>query len=140
MLEFHLPHWTQDSTYTKTIRTVLAAVVALMGVINGFTVLQPIRIWRLALLFGVLDQFAPFTPSLWPVVQRGRSFALLLGFFFCIIALGLAHGKRRAYLSYTFHLTQETQGNLRLRLQRSINMYYFLVPTPSKNSAGATRS
>ena len=139
MLEFHLPPWTQDSTYTKTIRAVVAAAVALMGAINGFTVLQPIRIGRLALLFGVLDQFAPFAPSLWPVAQTGRTVALILGFFLCIVALGLAHGKRRAYLSYTFHLTQETQGNLRLRLQRSINMYYFLVPTPSKNSAGATR-
>lgn len=97
MLETHLPPWIQDSAYTKTIRAVVATAVALMGVINGLTVLQPIRIWRLALLFGVLDQFAPFTPSLWPVAQTGRTMALLLGFFLCIVALGLARGKRRAW-------------------------------------------
>jgi lysylphosphatidylglycerol synthetase-like protein (DUF2156 family) len=49
------------------------------------------------LLIGVLNQFAPFTPSLWPVVQTGRTAALLLGFFLCIVALGLARGKRRAW-------------------------------------------
>ena len=97
MLETHLPPWTQDSANTKTIRAVVATAVALMGVINGFTVLLPIRIGRLALLFGVLDQFAPFTPSLWPVAQTGRTVALLLGFFLCIVALGLARGKRRAW-------------------------------------------
>ena len=97
MLETHLPFWTQDSAYKKTIRTVVAAAVALMGVINGLTVLQPIRIGRLALLFGMLDQFAPFTPSLWPVAQTGRTVALILGFFLCIVALGLVRGKRRTW-------------------------------------------
>jgi lysylphosphatidylglycerol synthetase-like protein (DUF2156 family) len=76
---------------------VVAAAVALMGVINGAAVLLPIRIGRLALLFRVLDQFAPFTPSLWPVAQTGRTVALMLGFFLCIVALGLARGKRRAW-------------------------------------------
>jgi phosphatidylglycerol lysyltransferase len=97
MLETHLPPWPQDSAYTKTVRTVVAIAVTLMGVIDGAAVLLPIRIGRLAWLIGVLNQFAPFTPSLWPVAQTGRTAALILGFFLCIVALGLARGKRRAW-------------------------------------------
>ncbi|HLZ80181.1 MAG TPA: phosphatidylglycerol lysyltransferase domain-containing protein [Ktedonobacteraceae bacterium] len=97
MLEIQLPTWTQDSAYTKTIRAVVAAAVALMGALNGLAVLLPIRIGRLELLLGVFDQFAPFTPSLWPVAQTGRTVALILGFFLYIVAFGLARGKRHAW-------------------------------------------
>ncbi|HYX50605.1 MAG TPA: hypothetical protein VE843_12725, partial [Ktedonobacteraceae bacterium] len=97
MLKTHLTTWNQNSANTKIIRVMIATAVALMGVINGFIVLQPIRIGRLALLFRVLDQFAPFTPSLWPVAQTGRTIALLLGFFLCIVALGFLQGKYSAW-------------------------------------------
>jgi lysylphosphatidylglycerol synthetase-like protein (DUF2156 family) len=97
MFETHLPPWTRDSAHAKTIRAVVAAAVALMGMINGFSALQPIRIGRLALLFRILNQFAPFTPSLLPVAQTGRTVALMLGFFLCLVALGLARGKQRAW-------------------------------------------
>jgi lysylphosphatidylglycerol synthetase-like protein (DUF2156 family) len=79
------------------IRAGVAIAVALLGVVNGFTVLLPIHIGRLALLFDVLDLFAPFTPSLWPVAQTGRTIAFMLGFFLCLIALGLGRGKQRAW-------------------------------------------
>lgn len=97
MLKTHLPLWTQDTVYTRTIRASIAAAVALMGVVNGLTVLLPIRSGRLELFIAVFDQFAPFTPFLWPAAQTGRTAALILGFFLCIVALGLARGKRRAW-------------------------------------------
>lgn len=97
MLKTHLPLWKQNDASTKAIRVLVGTAVALLGVINGFIVLQPIRIGRLVLLFWFLDQFAPFTPSFWPVAQIGHTLALLLGFFLCMIALGLSRGKRRAW-------------------------------------------
>jgi len=97
MFETHPPSRIRESSGIKTLRIVVAAAVALMGVINGFAVLQPIRVGRLVFLISMLEQFAPFTPSLWPVAQTGRTVALLLGFFLCIVALGLWRGKRRAW-------------------------------------------
>ncbi|GAC1403341.1 MAG: hypothetical protein NVS4B12_25520 [Ktedonobacteraceae bacterium] len=74
-----------------------ALAIAMMGVINGLTVLLPARSGELALLGSLLNQLAPFAPSIWPVLSIGRTLALILGFFLLVIASGLARGKRRAW-------------------------------------------
>ncbi|GAC1392122.1 MAG: hypothetical protein NVSMB38_14590 [Ktedonobacteraceae bacterium] len=79
------------------IHLVLACSVALLGVVNGLAVLLPTRPGRLALLTTMVNQLAPFSPSIWPVVQTGRTIALILGFFLCLLAIGLARGKQRAW-------------------------------------------
>lgn len=42
---------------------------------------------------GICFGFAP----IWPFTLTGRTASLILGFFLCLIALGLARGKRRAW-------------------------------------------
>src|SRR5438128_6933130 len=87
----------QPAQATGKRRVVVALAVAVMGVINDLTVLLPTRPGRLALLGNVLNQLAPFAPSIWPVLSTGRTLALILGFFLLVIAFGLARGKRRAW-------------------------------------------
>jgi phosphatidylglycerol lysyltransferase len=79
------------------IRDVFALAVAAMGAINVLTVLLPTRPGRLALLGSLLNRLAPFTPLLLPVLDIGRTLALILGFFLLVVAFGLARGKRRAW-------------------------------------------
>lgn len=83
--------------FNGLIRVGLALLIAIMGAINILTVLLPIRSGGLALLESLLNQLAPFAPSIWPVLSIGRTFALILGFFLLMLASGLAHGKRRAW-------------------------------------------
>lgn len=90
-------HTFQITSIRKEIRGVIAFAVALMGVINGLTVLLPTRPGRLDILLAFFNYVAPFAPSIWPFVQVGRTVALILGFFLCLLALGLARGKRRAW-------------------------------------------
>jgi len=97
MLEVQFPLRTQIVAHKKLIREVIAVTIALMGIINGLTALLPTRPGRLELLISFFDQLAPFAPSIWPFTQTGRTAALILGFFLCLIALGLARGKRRAW-------------------------------------------
>src|SRR5438128_5598372 len=87
----------QPAQATGKRRVVVALAVAVMGVINDLTVLLPTRPGRLALLGNVLNQLAPFAPSIWPVLDTGRTLALILGFFLLVVAFGLARGKRRAW-------------------------------------------
>jgi lysylphosphatidylglycerol synthetase-like protein (DUF2156 family) len=68
-----------------------------MGIINVLAVLLPTRPGRLALLGSLLNQLAPFAPSILPVLDTGRTLALILGFFLLVVAFGLARGKRRAW-------------------------------------------
>lgn len=79
-------------------RRLLAIGVALMGIINGLTVLLPSRPGRLALLIVVLNQIAPFSPSVFSFIHLGSTAALILGFYLLLLAFGLARGKRYAYL------------------------------------------
>ncbi len=87
----------QQAQATGKLRVVFALAVAVMGVINVLTVLLPTRPGRLALLGSLLNQLAPFAPSIWPVLDTGRTLALILGFFLLVVAFGLARGKRRAW-------------------------------------------
>src|SRR5262249_30204452 len=91
------PRWTQVTSHKKVIRGVVAITVACMGIINGLTVLIPFHRGRLELLIGFFNQIAPFAPPIWLFTHAGRTFALILGFFLCLVALGLARGKRRAW-------------------------------------------
>ncbi|HLI89892.1 MAG TPA: phosphatidylglycerol lysyltransferase domain-containing protein [Ktedonobacteraceae bacterium] len=81
----------------KEVRVIIAFAVALMGIMNALAVLLPVRRGRLVILVGVINQFAPFTPSIWPFLGSGRTLALILGFFLCLVASGLVRGKRRAW-------------------------------------------
>ena len=92
----HLFRFRMASSATK-LRLAIAVAVALMGLVNGLSVLLPARPGLLALLSAFLASIAPFAPSFWPFVETGRSAALLLGFFLCFLALGLARGKQRAW-------------------------------------------
>lgn len=96
-----LPRWqvqTQHGrTLQKDIRYAFALAVAFMGSMNELAVLLPVRPGRLALLNTILEQLAPFAPSLWPILRIGRTVALILGFFLLVIAFGLVNGKRRAW-------------------------------------------
>src|SRR2546430_12062822 len=87
----------QGAQVTGKLPVVFALAVAVMGIINGLTVLVPTRPGRLALLGSLLNQLAPFAPSILPVLDTGRTLALILGFFLLVIAFGLARGKRRAW-------------------------------------------
>src|SRR6266487_5488767 len=87
----------QRAQTTGKLRVVFALAVALMGIINVLTVLLPTRPGRLALLGSLLNQLAPFAPSILPVLDTGRTLALILGFFLLVVAFGLARGKRRAW-------------------------------------------
>jgi phosphatidylglycerol lysyltransferase len=87
----------QRTQATGKLRVVFALAVAVMGVINDLTVLLPTRPGRLALLGSLLNQLTPFSPSIWPVLDTGRTLALILGFFLLVVAFGLARGKRRAW-------------------------------------------
>src|SRR5579859_8161945 len=78
----------------------LASGVALMGIVNGLTVLLPTLPGRLDLLTNFLNALAPFTPSAWSFIHFGSITALILGFYLLLLAFGLAHGKR-----YAFQLT-----------------------------------
>jgi lysylphosphatidylglycerol synthetase-like protein (DUF2156 family) len=89
--------WTHIIPRKKGIRWSIALAVAFMGLINGLTVLLPARPGRLELLMSFLSQIAPFAPPVWPFTSTGRSAALILGFFLCLLALGLVRGKRRAW-------------------------------------------
>ena len=89
--------WSQQAQATGKLRVVFALAVAVMGVINDLTVLLPTRPGRLALLGSLLNQLAPFSPSILPVLDTGRTLALILGFFLLVVAFGLARGKRRAW-------------------------------------------
>jgi lysylphosphatidylglycerol synthetase-like protein (DUF2156 family) len=91
------PQRLHKEQYVKLIRIALSIAVAVMGVINGLTVLLPTRPGRLALLFNLFDQLAPFAPSIWSFIRTGRTIALIAGFFLLLIAFGLARGKRRAW-------------------------------------------
>ena len=91
------PHWSSRAQPTRVIRAGFALAIAVIGGINGLTVLLPARPGRLALLGSLLNQLAPFAPSIWPVLSTGRTLALILGFFLLVIAFGLARGKRRAW-------------------------------------------
>jgi phosphatidylglycerol lysyltransferase len=64
-----------------------------MGIINGLAVLLPYR----SFLLDLIEQIAPFSPLIWPFMGTSRTVALILGFFLCLIAIGLAHGKRSAW-------------------------------------------
>src|SRR5947209_8102676 len=81
----------------KALRRVFALTIAIMGIVNGLTVLLPTRPGRLAFLVTLFDNLAPFAPSLWPFLHAGQTVALILGFFLLLLALGLARGKRRAW-------------------------------------------
>jgi lysylphosphatidylglycerol synthetase-like protein (DUF2156 family) len=87
----------QQAQATGKLRVVFALAVAVMGAINDLTVLLPTGPERLALLGSLLNQLAPFSPSILPVLDTGRSLALILGFFLLVVAFGLARGKRRAW-------------------------------------------
>src|SRR3989441_3599929 len=87
----------QRAQPTRVIRAGFALAIAVIGGINGLTVLLPARPGRLALLGSLLNQLAPFAPSIWPVLATGRTMALILGFFLLVVAFGLARGKRRAW-------------------------------------------
>lgn len=91
------PHHTRVFSQETGIHLVLACSVAFMGVINGLAVLLPARSAHLALLATIVSQLAPFSSSIWPIIQAGRTIALILGFFLCLLALGLARGKQRAW-------------------------------------------
>ena len=90
-------HGLQPGRAIGKLRAVFALAVAVMGVINDLTVLLPTRPGRLALLGSLLNPLAPFAPSIWPVLDTGRTLALILGFFLLVVAFGLARGKRRAW-------------------------------------------
>lgn len=79
-------------------RRLLAIGVALMGIVNGLTVLLPSLPGRRALLIALLNQIAPFTPSVFSFIHLGSTTALILGFYLLILASGLARGKRHARL------------------------------------------
>jgi lysylphosphatidylglycerol synthetase-like protein (DUF2156 family) len=84
----------------RLIRGMLALTVALMGCMNGLTVLLPSHPGRFELLRDLLttiDLLAPFGVAFWPVLQTGYTLALLIGFFLILLAIGLARGKRRAW-------------------------------------------
>lgn len=97
MFEMQFPRWTQVTSHKKIVRGVIATTGAFMGIINGLTALLPSRQGRLELLIGFFNQIAPFAPSVWRFTHAGRTLALILGFFLCIVAVGLARGKRRAW-------------------------------------------
>ena len=97
MLKLRQPLQTEMPPYSQFVRSLLAITVALMAIVNGFTVLLPARAGRLALLEILFNQLAPFAASIWPLIQAGRTIALILGFFLLLIAGGLARGKRRAW-------------------------------------------
>ena len=94
------------------LRVVFALAVAVMGVINVLTVLLPTRPGRLALLGSLLNELAPFAPSIWPVLDTGRTLALILGFFLLVVAFGLARGKRRAWQFALFLLPLSALAHL----------------------------
>jgi lysylphosphatidylglycerol synthetase-like protein (DUF2156 family) len=90
----------QAPSLRSLIRGVLALTVALMGCVNGLTVLVPLHPGRIELLrdlYSTLVALAPFGPGFWPFVQTGYLSALLVGFFLILLALGLARGKERAW-------------------------------------------
>ena len=67
MLKVYLPQSTlimHIKLSKQAVRGMLATIVALMGIINGLTVLLPARLGRLALLEDRLAFLAPFTPSI----------------------------------------------------------------------------
>src|SRR5579864_3414526 len=97
MLKLRQPLQTGMPRYAPFVRSLLAITVALMAIVNGLTVLLPARAGRLALLALLYNQVAPFAASIWPVIQAGRTIALILGFFLLLVAGGLARGKRRAW-------------------------------------------
>jgi lysylphosphatidylglycerol synthetase-like protein (DUF2156 family) len=81
----------------REIRWCSAAIVALMGIMNGMAVLLPMHAGRLIVLERIVALIAPFAPSVWPLVTIGRTSTLILGFFLCLLSLGLARGKQRAW-------------------------------------------
>ena len=97
MLKLRQPLQAELPPYSQVVRSLLAITVALMAIVNGLTVLLPARAGRLALLAILFNQLAPFAASIWPVIQAGRTIALILGFFLLLVAGGLARGKRRAW-------------------------------------------
>src|SRR5260370_677135 len=82
-------HGPQPGRAIGKLRAVFALAVAVMGVINDLTVLLPTRPGRLALLGSLLNRPAPFSPSILPVLDTGRTLALILGFFLLVVAFGL---------------------------------------------------
>ena len=100
MFKTSFPLWTSVGHFlraSRAIRVFLASAVALLGVLNGLTVLLPEHPGRFIVLFSLFNLLAPFAPSVWPIVQTGRTIALILGFFLLLIASGLARGKRKAW-------------------------------------------
>ncbi len=103
MIDMRLPQLTRViraihvPLFHKEIRLCIAAVVAVMGVMNGVAVLLPAHNERLLLMENVIAFFAPFAPPLWPIINIGRASALILGFFLCMLSFGLMRGKRRAW-------------------------------------------
>ena len=106
------PPRSSRSRSTRFIRAGFALAIAVMGCINGLTVILPARPGRLALLESLLNQLAPFAPSIWPVLSIGRTLALILGFFLFVIAFGLARGKRRAWQFALFLLPLSALAHL----------------------------
>jgi phosphatidylglycerol lysyltransferase len=105
-------HGSPRAQATGKLRVVIALSVALMGVINDLTVLLPAHPGRLALLESLLNQLAPFAPSIWPVLATGRTMALILGFFLLVVAFGLARGKRSAWQFALFLLPLSALAHL----------------------------
>ena len=112
------PSWARIAFSARGMRRGIASAVAFMGLVNGLSVLLPLHPGRLAFLNAFFAQMAPFAPPFWPFVETGRSAALLLGFFLCLLALGLVRGKQRAWqltvlllpLSALAHLVKGLDG------------------------------
>jgi lysylphosphatidylglycerol synthetase-like protein (DUF2156 family) len=97
MLDVRFPQWNYLAQRFRVKREVLALAVAIMGIINELTVLVPARPGRFSLFISLLNLLAPFSLSIWPFVNTGRTIALILGFFLLLLAFGLVRGKRRAW-------------------------------------------
>ncbi|HLX56308.1 MAG TPA: phosphatidylglycerol lysyltransferase domain-containing protein [Ktedonobacteraceae bacterium] len=80
----------------QTKRWLLSIGVALMGIVNGLSVLLPSLPGRLDLLTNFFSQLAPFTPSAWSFIHIGRTTSLILGLYLLLLAFGLARGKQKA--------------------------------------------
>src|SRR5579885_1754415 len=97
MLEMRFTRWGYIEQHLRVKREVLALAVAVMGIINELTVLLPARPGRFSLFINLLNLLAPFSLSIWPFENTGRTIALVLGFFLLLLAFGLVRGKRRAW-------------------------------------------
>jgi phosphatidylglycerol lysyltransferase len=72
--------------------------MAVLGTMSGLAALLPTRPARLAFLWSLFDQFAPFELPIAQFTASRSAIALIVGAFLIFTAFGIAKGKQQAWL------------------------------------------